>query len=116
MQGYDIIEMTNDNNLKDLERKELLMKIIDRNVQKLSPKCKEVLSYVRNGLSHKEISMRIGYKNHMIVKDKIYRCKKILLELIQNDPEYNEIFEISYILWLISQLSSENIFTLHSPR
>ena len=74
-------------------REEVLYKIIERNVPKLSPRCKEVFLYRRKGLSYQEIALMMDLQSDMIAKDKYFRSKKQLIELVKNDPEYTALME-----------------------
>jgi len=89
----DNIEDNQDYLKKIRERKEVLIALIDRNVKNLSAKCRKLFEYKMEGLSCDEISELMNFNNRQISKDKTYRCKKRLLFLIQQDPEYRRMIE-----------------------
>lgn len=85
------IDFHPDDNIDSIElvvRKERLLNIIDRNIKKLSEKCQEIFKFRKEGLSCDDISKRMNWKNRQISKDKIYRCKKRLLQITSEDREY----------------------------
>lgn len=80
---------------EDLEmemQREKLMCILERNIEKLAPRGRELYSLKFKGLSLQEIASQMGLKNHRIAKDKYYREKKRLISLIKQDPEYQQFF------------------------
>lgn len=72
-------------------RREKLLCILERNIKKLHPRGRELYTLKFKGLSLKEIAARMGLKNSSIAKDKCYREKRRLIELIKQDPEYQNI-------------------------
>jgi len=91
--GKFIVEELEDDRfaLKEKYRKEALLDIIENNIELLSNKCQEVLNYRRNGLTCNEIAELLNLKNGQIAKDKHYRCKERLRELIKKDKAYRDI-------------------------
>jgi RNA polymerase sigma factor (sigma-70 family) len=91
--GSSIVEELKDDrwDLKEKYRKEALIDIAEKNIGLLSNKCQKVLNFRRDGLSCNEIAELLGLKNGQIAKDKHYRCKERLRELIKQDKAYREI-------------------------
>ena len=82
------IEIKESNSIEELILKEKLIKIIDKNKNKLSTKCQKVFNYRKQGLSCEDIAIQMHFNGGQIAKDKYYRCKKRLIQLIQEDEEY----------------------------
>jgi RNA polymerase sigma factor (sigma-70 family) len=68
----------------------LLERIISRVFQKLKPDQQMVLSLFFEGLSYSEIADKMDLKNEVYARRKKYLCKEALLELVKEDPEYQE--------------------------
>jgi hypothetical protein len=49
-----------------------------------------VLNLFSDGLSYEEIAVKLNLKNEVYARRKKYLCKEALLELIKEDPEYQE--------------------------
>ena len=71
---------------------QLLERIISRVFQKLKPDQQMVLSLFSEGLSYEEIADKMDLKNEVYARRKKYLCKEALLELVKEDPEYQEYF------------------------
>jgi RNA polymerase sigma factor (sigma-70 family) len=65
-------------------------RIISRAFGKLKPDMQEVLSMFSEGCSYEEIAARLGLKNESYARRKKYMSKEALLELVKEDPEYQE--------------------------
>jgi DNA-directed RNA polymerase specialized sigma24 family protein len=51
-----------------------------------------ILSLFSEGLSYEEIADKMDLKNEVYARRKKYLCKEALLELVKEDPEYQEYF------------------------
>jgi RNA polymerase sigma factor (sigma-70 family) len=71
---------------------QLLERIISRVFQKLKPDQQMILSLFSEGLSYEEIADKMDLKNEVYARRKKYLCKEALLELVKEDPEYQEYF------------------------
>jgi DNA-directed RNA polymerase specialized sigma24 family protein len=49
-----------------------------------------VLNLFFEGLSYEEIAEKMNLKNEIYARRKKYLCKESLLELVKEDPEYQE--------------------------
>lgn len=64
-----------------------LMELVWRTLELIDPKCKQVLiDYYYNRLSMKEIMTKMGFKSEQVAKNKRYRCKEKLDEIILDRP------------------------------
>ena len=89
----ELMNITEDPNEDYQLRKENLLKIIQKSMKLLSPKCQQVFKYREEGLSCDQIADKMNFSGRGIAKDKIFRCKKRLIQLIQKDEEYLDLIE-----------------------
>lgn len=81
--------------LPDEEDKEaindpILERVVSRAFQKLKPDQQIVLNLFSEGHSYEEIAIKMKLKNETYARRKKYLCKEVLLELVKEDPEYQE--------------------------
>jgi RNA polymerase sigma factor (sigma-70 family) len=74
----------------DEQSDQVLERIISRAFQKLKPDQQMVLSLFSDGLTYEEIAIKMNLKNEVYARRKKYLCKEALLELVKEDPEYQE--------------------------
>lgn len=67
-----------------------LERIISRVFQRLKPDQQMILNLFSDGYSYEEIAMKLNLKNEVYARRKKYLCKEALLELVKEDPEYQE--------------------------
>jgi RNA polymerase sigma factor (sigma-70 family) len=65
-------------------------RIVSRAFQKLKPDCQLILTLFADGCSYEEIAVRMNLKNEMYARRKKYLSKEALIELVKEDPEYQE--------------------------
>ena len=68
----------------------VLERVISRAFQKLKPDQQMVLNLFSDGLSYEEIAVKMNLKNDVYARRKKYLVKEALLELMKEDPEYQE--------------------------
>jgi RNA polymerase sigma factor (sigma-70 family) len=68
----------------------ILERIISRVFQKLKPDQQMVMNLFAEGHSYEEIAIKMDLKNEINARRKKYVCKEALLELVKEDPEYQE--------------------------
>ena len=68
----------------------MLERVISRAFQKLKPDQQMVLSLYSDGLSYEDIALKMSLKNETYARRKKYLSKEALLELVKEDPEYQE--------------------------
>ncbi|MCD4711420.1 MAG: sigma-70 family RNA polymerase sigma factor [Bacteroidales bacterium] len=92
LSGNYLVEEIEDSDcmIKEKERKEKIIEILEINIKLLSTKCQKVFDLRRDGLTCKEIAEVLQLKNDQMVKDKHYRCKQRLLELVKQDKAYRD--------------------------
>lgn len=71
-----------------------LERIVSRVFQILKPDQQMVLNLFSEGLSYEEIALRMNLKNEVYARRKKYLCKEALLELVKEDPEYQEYLRL----------------------
>ena len=65
-------------------------RIVSRAFQRLKPDSQLILTLFANGLSYEEIAVKMNLKNEMYARRKKYLSKESLIELVKEDPEYQE--------------------------
>jgi RNA polymerase sigma factor (sigma-70 family) len=65
-------------------------RIVSRAFQNLKPDCQTVLTLYSDGRSYEEIATIMNLKNENYARRKKYLCKESLMEIVQQDPEYQE--------------------------
>lgn len=68
----------------------LFEKIVSRAFEKLSPEFQDILRLFSEGYSYEEIARMMKLKNEVYARRKKYLSKEALMEIIKEDPEYQE--------------------------
>ena len=72
----------------------ILERVVSRAFQKLKPDQQTVLSLFSDGHSYEEIALKMNLKNEIYARRKKYLCKEALLEMVKEDPEYQEYLRL----------------------
>ena len=72
----------------------LLERVVSRAFQKLKPDQQLILTLFSDGRSYEEIAVEMNLKNEMYARRKKYLCKEALLDLVKEDPEYQEYLRL----------------------
>ena len=67
-----------------------LERIVSRAFQKLKPDFQLILNLYSEGITYEEIAVRMDLKNENYARRKKYLCKEALMDLVKEDPEYQE--------------------------
>ena len=65
---------------------------VNRAFMKLKPDEQMVLKMFSEGKSYEEIAIKMDFKNETYARRKKYLCKEILLDILKEDPEYQDHF------------------------
>jgi RNA polymerase sigma factor (sigma-70 family) len=68
----------------------ILERVVSRAFKKLKTDQQMVLSLFSEGFSYEDIASKMNLKNDTYARRKKYLCKEALLELVKEDPEYQE--------------------------
>jgi RNA polymerase sigma factor (sigma-70 family) len=82
----DFVDETQSDEIDD----PLFERIMSRAFQKLRPDCQTVLTLFSDGLTYQEIAVKMNHKDEIYARRKKYLCKEALIEIIKEDPEYQE--------------------------
>jgi DNA-directed RNA polymerase specialized sigma24 family protein len=82
----DLIDYSDENDFTD----PLFERIVSRAFLKLKPDMQTVLNLYSDGHTYEEIAVRMNLKNETYARRKKYLGKEALLELVREDPEYQE--------------------------
>lgn len=93
-------QVTN-SNVKELYYKEKQMtqatleqerwELFQEKVTELSENCSQVLQLFFKRFSSKDIMKNLGYQSENTVRQRIFKCKKQLMKLVQNDARFVEL-------------------------
>jgi RNA polymerase sigma factor (sigma-70 family) len=72
----------------------VLERIVSKAFQKLKPDQQMILSLFSDGLSYEDIAIKMNLKNELYARRKKYLCKEALLDLVKEDPEYQEYLRL----------------------
>ena len=67
-----------------------LERIVSRAFIKLKPDQQEILNLFSEGHSYEAIARTMNLKNETYARRKKYLCKEVLINLVKEDPEYQE--------------------------
>ena len=65
--------------------------------QLLSSNCKEILGNYFNGWSYEELVEGLNYANINTVRQRVFKCRTKLIELIKSDKRYQKLREWNII-------------------
>ncbi|MBK7132510.1 MAG: RNA polymerase sigma factor [Bacteroidales bacterium] len=71
-----------------------LGRVVSRAFLKLKPDQQMVLRLFSEGKSYEAISEIMGFKNETYARRKKYLCKEAVIELVKEDPEYQEYLRL----------------------
>jgi RNA polymerase sigma factor (sigma-70 family) len=72
----------------------LMERVVSKAFQKLKPDQQLVLSLFSDGHTYEEIAVKMNLKNEMYARRKKYLCKEALLDIVKEDPEYQEYLRL----------------------
>jgi RNA polymerase sigma factor (sigma-70 family) len=72
----------------------LMERVVSRAFQKLKPDQQQILSLFSDGYSYEEIAVKMDLKSELYARRKKYLCKEVLLDLVKEDPEYQEYMRL----------------------
>lgn len=73
------------------------LKIFDRHFNELSEDCQKILNMHFRDISPDSIATVMGYKSIQQLKEKKYKCKKLLMTKIYCNPEYKQVSDEIYL-------------------
>lgn len=82
----DIAEEDDDSAIND----PILERVVSRAFEKLKPDQQMVLNLYADGTSYEDIAKKMDLKNETYARRKKYLSKEALLEIVKEDPEYQE--------------------------
>jgi RNA polymerase sigma factor (sigma-70 family) len=94
-QKQKTVEMEEDFEYEEVEEEQhdlVLERIISRLFPLLKPDQQMILNMYAEGITYEEIALKMNLKNEVYARRKKYLSKEALLELVKEDPEYQEYF------------------------
>jgi RNA polymerase sigma factor (sigma-70 family) len=83
------VDFPEEDDSSDLYHSEL-EKILSRSFKKLKPDFQTILTLFYEGVPYDEIAVRMNLKNETYARRKKYLSKEALIEIIKEDPDYND--------------------------
>lgn len=84
-----------DENSEDDNNQHLLERIVFRALEKLKPDARAILTLFSEGFTYDEIAVKMELKNEGYARRKKYLSKEALIEIMKEDPEYNDYFRFN---------------------
>ncbi len=72
----------------------ILERIVTRAFYKLSPDSQTILTLFSEGFSFAAITSKMNLKNETYARRKKYLSKEALMELLKEDPEYQDFLDL----------------------
>ncbi len=63
-------------------------------LQELSDNCRSLLGYAFQKKPYEEIAKKLGYNTENVVRQRIFKCKKRLTEIIQKDKRFKQLNQL----------------------
>ena len=82
-------DLADENDLDEIDDP-LLERIVSRAFVQLKPDQQAILNLYSEGYSYEEITLKMNLKNDTYARRKKYLSKEALLEIVKEDPEYQE--------------------------
>jgi len=60
-------------------------------LEKISENCKEILKRFFKKTAYKEIAKELGYNDENVVRQRVFKCKSKLTEMIKKDNRFNQL-------------------------
>lgn len=90
-----IVELKSEENdmaLATLEQER--WELFTETLESLSENCKKVLSLFLSKKSHASIAKELGYSSELVVRQRVFKCKSKLAELMKEDKRFNSLREL----------------------
>jgi RNA polymerase sigma factor (sigma-70 family) len=94
MKSTEIDPETADDNNEEDSGTLTFERIVFRAFEKLKPDARTILTLFSEGCPYEEIAERMNLKNETYARRKKYLSKETLIELIKEDPEYNDYLRL----------------------
>jgi RNA polymerase sigma factor (sigma-70 family) len=79
----------------DPDSNELMFeRVVSKAFEKLSPENQVILNLFTEGISYEEIALKMDLKNDTYARRKKYLAKEALMDLVREDPEYQEYLRL----------------------
>lgn len=88
-----VIDLPDEDEIDEVNN-QILEKVVSKAFNKLKPDQQTVLNLFSEGYSYEEIAVKMNLKNDLYAKRKKYLCKEVLIDLIKEDPEYQEYLRL----------------------
>ena len=63
-------------------------------LEQISENCKEILKRFFKKIAYKDIAKELNYNDENVVRQRVFKCKNKLTEMIQTDNRFNQLKEL----------------------
>lgn len=68
--------------------------LFNEKLKEMSENCKKILSMYFSKTTYKEITAKLNYQSETVVRQRVFKCKKKLIESITNDQRFKNLKEL----------------------
>lgn len=68
--------------------------LFNEKLTQLSENCRKVLSLYFQKTTYKEITTKLNYQSESVVRQRVFKCKKKLIDIITNDKRFKNLKEL----------------------
>lgn len=92
LQSFEQPNEEQDQALALLEQKR--WELFNENLKSISENCQEVLKLFFAKATYASIVEKLGYNSETVARQRVFKCKKKLSQMIQNDQRYNNLKQL----------------------
>ncbi len=68
--------------------------LFSEKLKELSENCRKVLSFYFSKITYSEIKTKMNYQSETVVRQRVFKCKKKLIEIITKDKRFKNLKEL----------------------
>ncbi|MEL6810846.1 MAG: sigma-70 family RNA polymerase sigma factor [Bacteroidota bacterium] len=87
-----LIDEEQDQALALLEQKR--WELFTQNMERISENCRKILRLFFAKVSYRKMMEQLNYNSENVVRQRVFKCKAKLAQLVKNDPRYNSLKEL----------------------
>ena len=88
----ELLTEEKDHGMAIIEQKR--QELFTEKLQEISDNCKKILTLFFAKIPYSQIAEEHGYRSETVVRQRVFKCKKKLIELIKKDTRYQSLIEI----------------------
>ena len=68
--------------------------VFNESLKQLSENCREILQMFFNKNAYQEIVQKLGYSSETVARQRVFKCKNKLSQLVKEDPRFNKLKDL----------------------